>query len=180
MARTRQPGNIFVKNGQYKLGDFGLVAPAHATSGTDVMEGDSRYMSKELLNDDHSNLTKCDVFSLGITLYEIVTSRPLPPNGEEWHRLRSGKFTMPMGLPAELCRTLTEMMHSEASCRPSAAELLRYPCLQSEMERQLNDQRSKLNKERNHNQALKQEVSALIQKQSQRSGRLSRTITWDS
>lgn len=47
-----------MKNGQYKLGDFGLVAPANVTSGTDVMEGDSRYMSKELLNDDHSNLTK--------------------------------------------------------------------------------------------------------------------------
>lgn len=53
-----QPGNIFVKNGQYKLGDFGLVTPVHVRSGTDVVEGDSRYMSKELLNDDHSNLTK--------------------------------------------------------------------------------------------------------------------------
>ncbi|CAN0543140.1 unnamed protein product, partial [Ectocarpus sp. 12 AP-2014] len=47
-----QPGNIFVKNGQYKLGDFGLVTPVHVRSGTDVVEGDSRYMSKELLKDD--------------------------------------------------------------------------------------------------------------------------------
>ncbi|CAM9480020.1 unnamed protein product, partial [Ectocarpus fasciculatus] len=105
-----KPGNIFVKNGQYKLGDFGLVTPVHVRSGTDVVEGDSRYMSKELLNDDHSNLTKCDVFSLGITLYEIISGRPLPPNGEEWHRLRSGKAGMPMGLPAELSKTLLEMM----------------------------------------------------------------------
>lgn len=65
--------------------------------------------------------------------------------------------------------------------RPSAAELLRYPCLQSEIEKQLNDKRSKLDKERNRNIDLVEEVSALIQKQSlQRSGRLSRTITWDS
>lgn len=56
--RLVQPGNIFVKNGQYKLGDFGLVTPVHVRSGTDVVEGDSRYMSKELLNDDLSNLTK--------------------------------------------------------------------------------------------------------------------------
>lgn len=48
------------------------------------------------------------------------------------------------------------------------------------MERQLNDQRSKLSKERARNSGLREEVSALIQKQSQRSGRLSRTITWDS
>ena len=53
-----QPGNIFVKNGQYKLGDFGLVTTVHVGSGADVVEGDSRYMSKELLSDDHSNLTK--------------------------------------------------------------------------------------------------------------------------
>eukprot|EP00903_Cladosiphon_okamuranus_P017299 g15940.t1 len=175
-----KPGNIFVKNGQYKLGDFGLVTPVHVRSGTDVVEGDSRYMSKELLNDDHSNLTKCDVFSLGITMYEIISGRPLPPNGEEWHSLRSGKAGMPMGLPAELSKTLHEMMHPDPSRRPSAAELLRYPCLQSEMERQLNDQRSKLNKERSRNSGLVKEVSALIQKQSQRTGRLSRTITWDN
>ncbi|CAM9389293.1 unnamed protein product [Ectocarpus sp. 12 AP-2014] len=175
-----KPGNIFVKNGQYKLGDFGLVTPVHVRSGTDVVEGDSRYMSKELLNDDHSNLTKCDVFSLGITLYEIISGRPLPPNGEEWHRLRSGKAGMPMGLPAELSKTLHEMMDPDPARRPSAAELLRYPCLQSEMERQLNDQKSELSKERTRNSGLLEEVSALIQKQSQRSGRLSRTITWDN
>lgn len=68
----------------------------------------------------------------------------------------------------------------DPSRRPSAAELLRYPCLQSEMERQLNEQTSKFNKERTRNNGLLEEVSALIQKQSQRSGRLSRTITWDS
>lgn len=33
------------------------------------------------------------------------------------------------------------IIQSEPSRRPAAAELLRYPCLQSEMERQLNDQR---------------------------------------
>lgn len=54
---------------------------------------------------------QCDVFSLGITLYEIISGRPLPPNGEEWHSLRSGKACMPMGLPAELSKTLHEMMH---------------------------------------------------------------------
>lgn len=79
-----------------------------------------------------------------------------------------------------LCCCVLLSLQPEPSRRPSAAELLRYPCLQSEMERQLNDQKSKLNRERTHNEALKLEVSALIQKQSQRSGRLSRTITWDS
>lgn len=55
------------------------------------------------------------MFSLGITLYEIISGRPLPPNGEEWHSLRSGKAGMPMGLPAELSKALHEMMHVSLS-----------------------------------------------------------------
>ena len=51
-----KPENVFVKNDQYKLGDFGLVSLTH--SSKDVEEGDSRYMSMELLGGDHSDLTK--------------------------------------------------------------------------------------------------------------------------
>ena len=51
-----KPENVFVKNDQYKLGDFGLVSLTH--SSNDVEEGDSRYMSMELLGGDHSDLTK--------------------------------------------------------------------------------------------------------------------------
>lgn len=51
-----KPENIFVKNDQFKLGDFGLVSKA--TSHDEVEEGDSRYMSKELLSGDHEDLTK--------------------------------------------------------------------------------------------------------------------------
>ncbi|CAM9653838.1 unnamed protein product, partial [Discosporangium mesarthrocarpum] len=171
------PGNIFIKNGQYKLGDFGLVTPAN--SGADVVEGDSRYMSKELLNDNHQQLTKCDIFSLGITLYEMLSGRPVPPNGDEWHNLRSGRVGMPMGVPSDLAEILRLMMHPDPTHRPSAAELLRFPALQSEMEKQLNQQRTQLDLERTQNQALKQEVTALMHKQSFRSGRLSRSTTWD-
>ena len=51
-----KPENIFIKNDQYKLGDFGLVSLTK--SNNDVEEGDSRYMSMELLCGDHSDLTK--------------------------------------------------------------------------------------------------------------------------
>jgi serine/threonine protein kinase len=50
-----KPENIFVKNDQYKLGDFGLVSKV---GHHDVEEGDSRYMSMELLSGDHNDLTK--------------------------------------------------------------------------------------------------------------------------
>ena len=51
-----KPENVFVKNDQYKLGDFGLVSTT--TNNSDVEEGDSRYMSMELLSGDHDDLTK--------------------------------------------------------------------------------------------------------------------------
>ena len=51
-----KPENIFIKGDQYKLGDFGLVTKA--TTEDDVEEGDSRYMSLELLSGDHKDLTK--------------------------------------------------------------------------------------------------------------------------
>ena len=46
-----------MKHGKYKLGDFGLVSKAN--TGGEVQEGDSRYMSRELLElDDRRDLTK--------------------------------------------------------------------------------------------------------------------------
>jgi len=44
----------------------------------DIEEGDSRYVAPELLNcddcEDGLDLKKCDIFSLGITAYELLTS----------------------------------------------------------------------------------------------------------
>merc|ERR1719231_1032984 len=96
-----KPGNIFMKHGKYKLGDFGLVSKAN--TGGEVQEGDSRYMSRELLElDDRRDLTKCDIFSLGCTVYQICINEPLPANGDEWLAIRAGTLKpMPM-VPANL------------------------------------------------------------------------------
>jgi wee1-like protein kinase len=51
-----KPENIFIKNGHYKLGDFGLVSKIE--NHDDVEEGDSRYMSMELLLGELDDLTK--------------------------------------------------------------------------------------------------------------------------
>lgn len=57
-----KPENIFIKNGQYKLGDFGLVSKIE--NHDDVEEGDSRYMSMELLSGELDDLTKVSKFVL--------------------------------------------------------------------------------------------------------------------
>ena len=55
-----------------------------------VEEGDCRYLPKEILAEDFQYLTKADIFSLGLSIYEAASGSPLPKNGEKWQELRSG------------------------------------------------------------------------------------------
>ena len=69
------------------------------TEEINIPEGDCRYLAKELLSRDLQSLVpdlkKSDIFSLGITAYELITLEELTTNGEEWRDLRDGKFEYP-------------------------------------------------------------------------------------
>lgn len=69
-----KPENILESDGNYKLGDFGLSRIAFISSYEDFDEGDARYLAPEILNVHDLEVTKADIFSLGLTLYEIITS----------------------------------------------------------------------------------------------------------
>jgi len=142
-----KPENIFIKNDQYKLGDFGLVSKIE--NHDDVEEGDSRYMSRELLLGDLDDLTKSDIFSLGATMYEICLlghggpPKPLPENGQEWQDMRDGKLRTMPNTPFDMQMIVREMMAPDPNGRPSAEELLKRRQLLSEGERQLIVERNK-------------------------------------
>ena len=87
---------------------MGLSRIAYRQSGEDINEGDSRYLAPELLNDLCESmipdLTKADIFSFGVSIYELMTGiiraeviadiikigDEIPKNGPEWHELRNG------------------------------------------------------------------------------------------
>ncbi len=149
------PKNIFLKGENFKLGDFGLVTRLDSVG--DVMEGDARYMSPELLQivSENVQLDKCDVFSLGITLYEVLSGRGLPHNGASWHHLRSGEALKPMSdCPVDLLGILHSCMHPDPTCRETATGLLQLPILQSDIELELHRQNQ-------INNALRKELSLL-------------------
>ena len=132
-----------LKNDQFKLGDFGLVSKV---SSHDVEEGDSRYMSMELLSGDHADLTKSDIFSLGIAMYEVCLGRnkALPSNGPEWQSLRSGSIVPPPNTTDELFQIMKKMMNPTYQERPCASDLLKLPELLSEEQKMLNREREKV------------------------------------
>jgi wee1-like protein kinase len=136
-----KPENIFIKNDQYKLGDFGLVSKIENHS--DVEEGDSRYMSMELLSGDLEDLTKSDIFSLGATLYEICLGRGLPENGQEWQDIRQGVLLPMRNTSFDFQMIVQTMMSPDKGDRPTASELLKRRQLLSEEQRQLIVERNK-------------------------------------
>jgi len=108
----------------YKIGDFG-----HTICVEDVRtieDGDCRYLPKELLRDDYSQLQKADVFSTALTIYEAATKKHLPKNGPEWHRLRDGEFSLPKTpvFSTGLEKMLKKMVDLDPINRPNASTVV--------------------------------------------------------
>ncbi|MBN2576627.1 MAG: protein kinase [Deltaproteobacteria bacterium] len=77
--RDVSPANVLIsRNGEVKLADFGLAKAASQLESTDpgVVKGKMSYLSPEAArgeNVDH----RADIFSVGILLYEMLTSKRL-------------------------------------------------------------------------------------------------------
>uniref|UniRef100_A0ACD5TCC3 Uncharacterized protein n=1 Tax=Avena sativa TaxID=4498 RepID=A0ACD5TCC3_AVESA len=120
-----KPDNIYVKNGVYKLGDFGCATLIDRSLA--IEEGDSRYMPPEMLNDKYEHLDKVDIFSLGAAVYELIRGTPLPETGPQFASLREGKISLLPGQPMQFQSLIKSMMDPDPVRRPSAKEILRHP-----------------------------------------------------
>ncbi|GMH47909.1 hypothetical protein TrRE_jg12216, partial [Triparma retinervis] len=128
-----KPENIFVRGNIYKLGDFGLAT--NIENRRIVDDGDSRYMSPEILNDDYSDLKKADIFSLGCTILELCRS-PLPYSGEEWQSIRAGNIGA-FDAGRDLHKIILSMLAPAPGQRPGAASLRKMRVLMTDKEREL-------------------------------------------
>jgi len=128
-----KPENLFLSaDGCYKIGDLGLTTFSEVSDITertfcsgDLSEGDSRYLCKDILEENYSALSKADILALGLSAYELARGPqyPLPTMGEEWQKLRSGGLEPLDSLSPELNDLLRQMVDPDANKRPSAAAL---------------------------------------------------------
>ena len=79
--RDIKPQNIIIsKEGKVKVTDFGIAKAATSNTITSNVMGSVHYTSPEQVRGGFSD-EKSDIYSLGITLYEMLTGR-VPYNGE--------------------------------------------------------------------------------------------------
>lgn len=118
-----KPDNIYVKNGVYKLGDFGCATLVNKS--LHIEEGDARYMPQEILNENYDHLDKVDIFSLGAAVYELIRQSPFTESGAQF--LREGKLPLLPGHSLQFQNLLKVMVDRDPARRPSAKEIVGNP-----------------------------------------------------
>jgi len=141
---------------RYKIGDLGHVVAWNKEEACGE-EGDCRYMAPEFLKMAGASgpqLPKADIFSLGLSIYEVARLRRLPMNsdeGSDFSSLREGRLATIAGYPKDLMVLLRTLTQVEPSGRPSADRLLKNPALDpsaiksmSQLKRELREEREKV------------------------------------
>ena len=102
-----KPENFLVDSfGNISISDFGLSQRKQDLYLlNDILEGDVIYLSPEIFNRKSPSEIdeKSDVFSLGMTILELMSKVNLPKNGDLWRLMRNKNFTLNM-LPKEFTK----------------------------------------------------------------------------
>jgi tetratricopeptide (TPR) repeat protein len=135
--RDIKPANIMLieKEGDphfVKLMDFGLARAEYQTrlTRTGIMVGTINYMSPELLDRNEYSLDS-DVYSLGVTFYEMVTAKkpflaetPTDIMKQILHTVPPEPNRYRSDIPTELNRLIMAMLNKDPQHRPPLKEIL--------------------------------------------------------
>jgi serine/threonine protein kinase len=131
-----KPDNLHVgPGGTATLLDLGFAhRPGEIVEllGTGFVLGTANYVAPELCDTPGEDGPAADVFSLGVTLFELLTGRLPYPSGEvselmEWHRDRrpDSLWAFHGGWPLGLAALVDCMLDRDPGRRPSAGDVVR-------------------------------------------------------
>ncbi|CUA78159.1 hypothetical protein RSOLAG22IIIB_02777 [Rhizoctonia solani] len=133
--RDLKPENILVdKNGNIKVADFGLAAFVPRDSLLYTSCGSPHYASPEVVSGLAYNGTVADVWSCGVILYALLSGK-LPFDDENilalLDKVREGKYTIPINVPAPARNLILGMMHKDVDRRMEVKDVLNHPFFRS-------------------------------------------------
>lgn len=123
-----KPSNIFRgADGVLKIGDFGLALSTNECGGhTSSRDGTLRYMAPERLAQREIDFSS-DQYSLGATLYEFLTKRPLRRDTNPAHiiqEIRHQHFRFPPGCDPDLSAIIAKSLSDSPADRyPSMTDM---------------------------------------------------------
>lgn len=122
--RDLKPGNLYEREGQWLVGDFGLVAVpgAESLTGNGRQVGPAHFTAYEMIiNPSTADPYPADVFSLGKTLWVLATGQRYAPEGHQPAGVRGtgvGEWR-PHARAAELDQEISRMTQHNPEDRPS-------------------------------------------------------------
>lgn len=126
-----KPDNILIDdNGNYLITDFGISIQARSTLRKSVHNastgaGTTAYMAPERFSKDPKPIKASDIWSLGATLYELITGKmPFGEIGGGMQRNGASIPTINAHISAQLRQTIIRMMAKEPWQRPTASLLV--------------------------------------------------------
>jgi len=139
LHRDLKTQNIFIKDGQLKLGDFGISKVLGGpVSFAQTVIGTPYYMSPELVKNRPYDY-KSDVWALGCVLYELTTLKHAfdanSLNGLAGKIVRGKYPPIPFDYSKDLRSMIAKMLSSSPSQRPSIEDILRLPFLRRNIRR---------------------------------------------
>jgi eukaryotic-like serine/threonine-protein kinase len=105
--RDLKPENVLISpRGQLKVADFGLAraVTAHTATANGMLIGTVSYIAPELVTHGHAD-TRCDVYAMGVVLFEMLTGRK-PHSGETPIQVAYSHVHNDIAAPSTLCPQL--------------------------------------------------------------------------
>jgi len=117
--RDIKPGNILIsRRGEIKLADFGIASELserkEGITESGVALGTPAYMPPEQFEDSAKVDCRADIYSLGITLYEMVTgTKPYPGNFsmDTLKVIKKGKYVTPRKIDKKIPKEIADLIH---------------------------------------------------------------------